>query len=371
MYVMKKFIYLFTLIFVSSLFFTGCEKDPDINVKDQSILPTSFKVDIPDALSNDYSKKSAVLVEELDGNEIYGHLGTFIAVGEGAAEIVEHIMFAIAVYRINRPMYFPFESDDDNRIKNLEVVKGATFDGEDWEFQLTITDAESENNADGGKAIQVFWNRNPVKGIAILKPYNIDRVHDANSANAMYRVDYSEAGEHGYDAHMIVYIADLPLANPLDDPYSVSTLKMFAGKKGDVIDVYGNTDHPNARFFTNSSGFNWAFVASGDDKLDIGVAEVGLPPSNLDEPSRSVLLNNYSIENVFSDQIYELWPSIDSASVAVYLNNTQAPGYFNSTGFIQGGTSPDVSYGTIELRLPALSPYNPKEIKNLSISFKE
>lgn len=369
---MKKFIYLFTMVFISSLFFTGCEKDPDPLGDDQSILPQSFKVDIPDALSNKYAvKKSASSVDALDGNDIYGHLGNFIAIGEGAADIVEHIIFAIAIYGINKPMYFPFESDDDGRVKNLEVVEGASYDGKNWEFQLTITDAESEGNADGGKAIEVFWNRKPVQGIAILKPYNIDRTHDAELGDAMFRIDYSEAGEHGYDAHMIVYIAELPLANPLEDPYSVDALKLFAGKKGDIIDVYGNSNHPNARFFTNNSGFNWAFVASGDEELDIGVAEVGLPPSDLDEPSRSVLLDYYSIENVFSRQIYELWPEIDSASVALYLHNTQAPGYFNNYGFVQGGTSPDNSYDDIESRLPNLSPYNPKEISNLTISFKE
>ncbi|UCG26649.1 MAG: hypothetical protein JSV24_06615 [Bacteroidales bacterium] len=369
---MKKFCFLVLTILFSAILFTGCEKDPDPSQDETSILPESFKVDIPDAISREsIVKKSAPLVDTLQGNEIYEHLSNFIAIGEGAADIVQEIIFAIAVYGINKPMYFPFEGDDDGRIKNLEVVENSSFDGASWEFQLTITDAESESNADGGKAIQVFWNRNPVKGIAVLKPYNIDRTHHLNAADAIFRIDYSEAGERGYDAHMIVYIAGLPLANPLVDPFSMSALKMFAGKKGDVIDVYGNSNHPNARFFTDNSGFNWAFVASGDEILDIGVAEVGLPPSSLDEPSRNVLLDYYSIENVFSRQIYEWWPTIDPATVAAYLYNTAAPGYFDSKGFVQGGTSPGAEYDDIEGRLPGLSPYNPKEISNLSISFKE
>lgn len=370
---MKKLSYLIlSLFFIPSLLFTGCEKDDTPPLQDQSILPASFKVDIPDAISNKSAvKKSAPLVDTLKGNDIYEQLATFIAIGEGAADIVEDIILAIAIYGINKPMYFPFESDDDDRIKNLEVVENSSFDGETWEFQLTITDADSESNADGGNAIQVFWNRSPVKGIAILKPYNINRKDDANAEDAMFRIDYSEAGEHGYDAHMIVYISDLPMANPLENPFSVSAIKMFAGKKDDVVDVYGNSDHPNARFFTDNSGFNWAFIASGEETTDIGVAEVGLPPSNLDEPSRSVLLDYYSVKNVFTRQIYEWWPTIDPVTVDAYLFNTEAPGYFNTNGFVQGGISPGPEYDMIEARLPNLSPYNPKEIGNLTISFKQ
>ena len=169
---------------------------------------------------------------------------------------------------------------------------------------------------------------------------------------------------------MVVAVADLPVEHPLENPYSMSTLKMFAGKNGDVIDVYGNSNHPNATFFTGDSGFNWAFIASGSDSKDIGVAEVGLPPSNLDEPSKEVLLDYYSIKDVFTREIYEVWPNIDQESVDAYLYNTGAPGYFANHGFVQGGVSPGEEYEVLESRLNRLSPYNPKEITNLSISFK-
>ena len=367
----KNYFILIGLILGLFFFFSSCEKDEDIPKQDESILPASFMVDIPNAISQSQSTQKSATVDTLRGNQIYKHLTTFIHVGEGAAEVVEDIMTAIAVHKINKPMSFSYESNDDHRVKNLEVVANSSFDGSTWEFQLTITDADSEQNADGGKAIQIFWNRNPVDGIAILKPYNIDREHDGDAGDAMFRIDYSETGDRGYDAHMLVWIAGLPLDNALDNPYSMSTLKMFAGKKGDIIDVYGNSDHPNAIFFAGNSGFNWAFVASGMKDLDIGVAEVGLPPSNLDEPSRSVLLEYYSIKNVFTREIYDVWPYIDSTAVAAYLYNTDAPGYFDNYGFVSGGTSPGSEYDEIESRLPNMSPYNPKEISNLAIVFKD
>ena len=130
---------------------------------------------------------------------------------------------------------------------------------------------------------------------------------------------------------------------------------MFVGKKGNKVDVYGNSDHPNAKFFTNDTGFNWAFAASGDDDLNIAVAEVGIPRSSLDDPSRSVILGTNSIKNVFTSQIYTVWPNIDPASVSTFLLNTTAPGFFGSRGFIQGGTAPNASY---DMLVPNYQPHS-------------
>jgi len=369
---MKKLILnLFSLTVAVTLFLTSCEQNPGPQVQDESILPDQFGVNIPDAISfADSQLKSAKAVEPLNGNVIYYHLGTFINVGEKGAEIVGDIIRGLAIYHINKPMSLSFQSDDDGRVKNLDVIADSYFDGVLWEFEMTITDADSEMNEDGGMALQLFWNRNPRKGIAILKPYNINRTETPENQDAIFRIDYSEAGERGYEAHMLVAVAGLEVLDPLENPYSMGTLKMFAGKNGDIVDVYGNSDHPNAKFFTSDAGFNWAFAASGDDDLNIGVAEVGLPPSNLDEPSRIVLLEDHSVKNVFTDQIYEVWPTIDPVSVETYLLNTAAPGFFNNGGFIQGGTSPGEEYNDIVERLPSLSPYNPKEVADMVIEFK-
>lgn len=365
----RKILTLLLGILVAAMIIS-CENNDPVVMPEESILPENFSIDIPDALSRQGVENARVAVDTLDGNVIYMHLTNFIHVGEEAAEIVEDIIKSIVLYGINKPMSFSFEGEDDGRTKNLDVIKTSFFDGEEWEFELNITDAASEGNEDGGKAIQIFWNRRPIKGIAILKPYNIDRDDHMDAEDAIFSIVYSEAGDHGYDAHMIIEAANLPLEEPLDNPYSVSSMKMFVGKKGDVIDVYGNTNHPNAILFGANVGFNWAFVAAGDHKKDIGVAEVGLPSSNLDEPSRAVLLEEYSIKNVFTNEIYYLWPNINPDVVNAYLHNTEAPGFFSKHGFVQGGTSPGPEYDLLEARLPNLSPYNPKEITNLFIDFK-
>ena len=349
----------------------GCKKDeptPENNTKN---IPSKFKVDIPSSLSrNESAKINGSKADTLHGNNIYQHINNFIWVGEGAADVVQDIMAAISTYNINQAMSFSYVSGEDGRTKNAVVVTNSDYEGTTWNFEMTITDALSQSNADGGKALQVFWNTTPVKGIAILKPFNIDRTTYANNPDPMYRVDYSEAGELGYTAHMFVYIIDLPLASPLQDPYSMKSMKMFAGKTGNYIDVLGNSNHPNAKFFTTQTGFNYAFVASSNESTNIAVAEVGLPLSTLNTSDRVVILKDNSIRNVFTAQINQTWPGIDSTTIATYLFNTGAPGYFNSNGFIQGGTSPSSSYNDLDARMNLLSPYNPYDITNLTIIFK-
>ncbi len=359
-----------------SVLFTSCENNPDVKPQ-EDLLPAKFSVDIPSSISNKNLASGGRLAgrvkeDSIDGNDVYKNLGTFIAVGKEASKLVEAFIEGIRKYHIDRVMTLTYLGDDDNRTKNLVVVSKSTFEGKTWDYQLTITDADSENQPDGGKALQIFWNKtSAIDGIAIIKPYNCDRTKNADAKDAVFRIDYTESSDLGYDAEMEVTISGLPLASPLSDPFSISALKMFAGKKGDVVDVFGNSNHPNAKLFTDNVGFNWAFVASGNETKDTGVAEVGLPPSKLNSTDRKVLLKDYSIKAVFTSGIKSIWPGIDQTLLDKYLSNTAAPGYFSkSKGFLSGGVSPGTEWDALAARLEALSPYNPKDIDELVVTFK-
>ena len=369
---MKKlsFYSIFTLL-LGVLFFTACENTfnngPEL---EESILPEELTVEIPAALSADASAtKSAVAIDPLKGRAIYGHLRFFIHTGDHAARLTRHIINAIRVYNIDRVKTLTFESEDDGRIKNLVVVEGPEFEGRTWEYGLTITDAESEGNEDGGKAMQIFWNSHPKEGITMIKPYNLDRTNESRMAEAMFRIDYSGAGELGYDRHMVVSIADLPEIDPLLAPFSMDGMKMFVGKKGDNVDVFGNSSHPNAKFLTEKVGYNWAFVASGSITEDIAVAEVGLPLSTVDAESRDVLLEEFSIYNVLYSEVKTVWPHASDELLEEWLTNAEAPGYFDDQGFIKGGEAPGDEFLPLVDRIEGLSPYNPKSIANLEINF--
>ncbi|MCH8905308.1 MAG: hypothetical protein IIA45_15525, partial [Bacteroidetes bacterium] len=290
----------------------SCRRNDLLPGAQDGILPSEFKIDIPDAISFETfvgkgsGKTGGAAVDTLEGNHIYHHLRTFIHVGEGAGDMVENIMNAIRVHDINKPMSFSFRSDGDDRIKDVEIIADVTFEGVKWDYQLNIFDALSINEPDMGIALQLFWSVDPLKGIAIIKPFNMDRSGHGDAEDAVFRVDYNTAGGFGYDKYMIVAITGLPLEDPLDEPFSMYALKMFVGKSGDKIDVYGNSDHPNAKFLTAETGFDWAFAASSDRAKKIGVAEVGLPSNDLNSDDRTVILVDNSIKNVLSDQIYDV-----------------------------------------------------------------
>ena len=372
----------------SVLLFSSCENDL-LDQKDTNygILPEKFKVDIPNSLSNGDLKSTSLKSatnDTLNGNHIYWYLNVFIAVGEGSADLVEAIMWHISAYKIENVISLSYTSEEDNRVKNLDVISDVEFQGRLWSYQLTITDAESEGQPDGGIGMQVFWNRDPVEGIALLKPYNIDRKKNADAHQTTFSIEYSEKGTEEYESYMIVQIAGLPLPNAALDPYAPESMKMFVGKKGDRIDVIGNSNHPNARFNfydTETRGFNWAFVASGDQGNDLAVAEVGLPASTADLSTRAAILEDNSIKKVLTREMTNfvvaayasagltLQPDEVASYLTPYLKNADAPGYFNNNGFIRGGIAPDGNYAELETRIKTLVPYNPAVIGNLQIDF--
>lgn len=365
----KSLLSLLLVLIVSSFVIFSCEDDNENANQSEASFPDKFRVDIPASISNTQNMKSTN-DDIISGNEMYEHLTNFIAIGDAAAELVEEIMLAIGEYNLSREISFTY-SGDDGREKFLQVISDVTFEDKTWAFQLTVTDTQSENEPDGGIGMQVFWNANPIDGIAILKPYNIDRINDSELGEAMYRIDYNELGANGYEAEMTVYITDLPMPSPLVDPYAVNNLKMFAGKNGDNVDVYGNSNHPNAKFYNDDIGFDWAFVASCDESIDVACAEVGLPPNTLNASDRETLLVIHSIYNVFEAQILDIYPGLDQTVIEAYLFNTQAPAYFNADGFVVGGTAPDNTYDAVANRISIMVPYIPLEINDLVVTFKQ
>jgi hypothetical protein len=374
-----------TLTFVAASFLISCE---DNNVEPQNeygILPERFKIDIPGSLSKIETKSATLKSTEedtLSGNDIYAHLTNFIAIGEAGAELVEDIIYGITFHHIDQVKTLTFVSDDDNRVKNLVVYENAEYGDRIWEYQLTLTDAESEGNSDNGIGMQIFWNKSPIAGIAILKPYNINR-DDENSGEAMFKIEYSEEGTEKYETYMSIEISGLPLPSAETEPFAVDNIKMFVGKKGDRIDVYGNSNHPNAQFNiddTETMGYNWAFVASGFKSSDIGVAEVGLPFNSEDITTRQEILVENSIKTVITREMTNYiitenpqltgFEELIATYLQPYLSNAEAPGFFNKDGFVQAGTAPDNSYTELETSIKELIPYNPKTVTELNIEFK-
>ena len=360
------------ILLLALLILSSCEKDDLDQIQNpDSIIPERFSVEIPNSISSSSNLKST-RVDTLNGDHIYQNLRTFIYVGEYGAELVQDIMLSIAVHNLNRPMALTFISEEDSRPKHLKITENAYFEETHWQYRLTLTDMQGPNEGSNKNiGLQVFWNLHPLKGIAILNPYNISRKTEKDFLDTHIRVDYSEAGEMGYEAHMIVSITGFPLPDPLENPYGLNKLKMFVGKSADLVTLYGNSKHPNVNFFSGTTGFNWAFVAAGSESQDIAVAEVGLPPMDLDVSDRETILGTYSIKNVLRNQILSVWPSINQDILDAYLYHTEAPGYFNRHGFVQAGTAPSQAWLPLREYIRTLKPYNPATISDLNVEFDE
>jgi len=383
---MKKFNYLLiAFLFVASIL-QSCKKEDELKTDENtSIIPTSFKVDIPASISSSSSKKALKAGgDTLQGNEIYSNLRTFIAIGENGAQFVQNIMTAIQVYNINKAIALSYTDGQDNRQKNLVVLENVTFASVSYQYMLTISDAASIDSLDKGVGLQVMWNTSPVEGIAIIKPKNTNRndAFGSEHPNVMIQIHYSETKSNGYDAEMTVSINGLTMpVNPVNDQiYAISELKMFAGRKDDIIEVRGSSNHPLAKFTSDSSaasGFNWAFVAAGYKENvndEIAVVELGLPPSGLNSTVRDTLLGNYSLQNVFFREIKKVYPWATDEVIMGYLKNADAPGYFNKSGFVQSKNAPTGTYNSLyeslRSKVNSMTPYNPKDIDDLSIVFK-
>lgn len=395
----KQIVSISMLVTTFAFLFIACEQEP--LTENNSILPESFSVDIPEAISNDgqsASLKSATAdtSDEFNGGHVYKPLVMYIKVGESAAEIVDEIIRAIRLYDLDQAgLSFDYEGDD-GRIKKCEVEGNVTYNNLNWEYGLTISDAASLSDSTNGKAMQVFWNNSPVYGVAIIQPAMVN-FNDRAAGKAMYRVTYSEAGNLGYEQHMEVEIAGIP--EDVTDHFWMNNMKMFVGKKNGIVEVYGNSNHPNATLFSEDEpGLNWAFTAAGADNDEHGVAEIALPPSNLDTANREQILAQYAIRETFLKQIlkeneaefnkYNVYTTSDLDEfiyselfdgvrlferVRRMLENTEAPGFFANKGFVGAGkkyAGEHSEYDPLLNAIEGLSPYNPKTIAELSIQFK-
>ena len=361
---MRKRHLIFTLVtFVFAFMFVRCVDDTE-NPQRESILPTAFNVEVPTSLASTSGLKAGDL--SVSGNDLYEMMRAFVFVGHSSAAIIHEFIGVIALYQIDEPMEFKYISGDDDRAKELIVTANETFENIKYEYKMVVRDIQ--NPLDPATGLEMYWNRTPENGIAIMQFSNLNRT-DAENIDARIRIDYSESSST-YDKQMIVSIAGLDIDGVNDN---VDNLKMFVGKKGDRLDVYGNANLPDYQIIdkTHLNGYNWEFVAHVDDSKNISVAKVALPPTTVSNNTN--LFTTYAMKTVLEKEIKIQYPDFADAQILIndILANSDAPAYFNANGFISCGTTIPSGFTTEFIDLSSMNTYTPVAINALRIPFSD
>jgi len=337
------------LIFV--VLFSSCKKDEE-EVYGDNILPSELSFNLPPSISSPVSKSD----KTLSGDEIYNFMRAFIHTGNIGAEVVRTVVSAINQNHLDQPMNFTYVSNEDDREKFVTVTENKVFEGETYQYKLEMDDS-------GATCLQIYWNKSPVKGVTIVKPSVLNK-NDIKNPNAVIRVDYSEAGNL-YTREMTVSVSGLT-TNSED---KLDKLKLFAGEKDGILELYGNANLPTATILDENhvGGYQWAFVAKSDRAKDISTVSVCLPVCSYE--TNVEILSEFSLINVLTSEINIIEPNATDEQVADFLVNTASPGYFSNNGFISCGDDVPNGFETDFIDLGTLLPYTPKEINDMEVSF--
>ncbi|WP_422359181.1 hypothetical protein [Reichenbachiella sp.] len=346
------------LLFLTAFLWSCTEEEAKENTVAE--FPETFTVDIPSTLSNSAGLSAGRVKmneESVSGNTIYGALREFIYVGEEAATVLQKVVTIVGIAHVANVETFTIESDEDGRSKTFTFNDGVSYDGVNYEHEMIVEDE------DGSLALQVVWNSNPVSGTAILNPYYINRLEGEDFIDTFYRLDYEESSDNSKQT-MTVTIDGFPNEDELNK------LKMTVVKSGDLYEVFGNSNHLNLELVNADLAVdrNYAFIARADDANDIAVAEVALPLSTVETAD---VMDDYSIYTVFDAELKSLGVT-DQTVIDAHLTNAVPPAYFDKeTGFLGAGDDvPSNEAFTSEfIDLSDMSPYVPKDVASLSVTF--
>jgi len=342
-------------------------------------IPSKFSVDIPSAISSSTATGlgSRIAVDDdgvIEGEDIYAALPYFIRLGEASAEIIELTLVIAAVLEVANVDTYTYVDEEDGRSKRIDLVENVTRGGATYEYELIVTDIEEDD-----LALQLLWNSSAgVEGVGILKPYNINRLESGNDSDAFYRIDYSEV-DPDYEATMLVSLSGISLDEDgngtVDESErgNIDNLKMFVGRNGDVVEIRGNSNHPQVTIIDPeyTGGRNYAFVGRGNDVTNIGVVELALPPSSV---STEDVLDTYSVFNVLNEEIDIVFDrQLDQSIIDAVLAEAGAPAYFNESGFISAGEALPDGFSADFSDLSSMRPFAPAEVSalNMNIRFLE
>ena len=360
---MKKLLIILSIL----LLLFGCSENNNDNNEKKAEIPTDVLVDIPSAIAGNESDITGTRGTELKGSDIYSYQRVYIGIAENSAEIIKSMIEGIKDFPLENEFTTEYQDNEDGSKKTLDFFKNPESD-ENYEYGINIYDSEKKDISYENLAFQFYWSQSIKKGIVTFHFNKMN--HNITDNDLKLQVVYSEESNN-YDREMEVFISGLSVVSERFN----CNIRMFAGKKGNIIDSWGSSYHPLA-WIVNSAdkGRNWMYRAKADKSKNAGVLEVAIPPVDYDE---SAQFTEYPVKEVLKNEITQVYEGlIDSTELSEkideYLVNAEAPGYFkDNTGFVSGGENPDPAIFTPDLAdLSVITiPFTPKDIKKMTISF--
>ncbi len=327
------------------------------------IIPDKIYVDIPNSIC---SSELEERFKTMTGDSIYNYMRYFVYLSQNANRIVQKTYNRLLSIDNQGVLEFSFTGVD-GITKNVIIRENYPIDGDSSYYYMEIY---NKNYSD--LALKSVWKFNPLQQIIIFHPSKLDQNEMTDHPNALVRIEYQVQAEGtDYDTLSSTFIYGL--TDTIAHIYTPDNILLSIGKKGNMIELIGSTNNPNAYFFdTNySGGRNWTFFAKADNVKNIACAQIALPPSWVE--SIENIFADYSIKKVFADELRISNPEFAYLTdlelfnmVGINPEELESPGYFDSEGFISAGPNIPAGFENLD-NFELFGPYIPKTVRDSTI----
>jgi len=344
---------------------TSCDQfnQEPLEEEEIEIIPDKVYVEIPSAIC---SSELEDRFKTMTGDSIYNYMRYFVYLSQNANSIVQKTYNRLLSIDNQGVLEYSFTGVD-GVTKNVIIRKNYPINGDSTYYYMEIY-----NRSYSDLALQSVWKLNPMKQIIVFQPSKLDQNEMTDHPNALVRIEYQIHPE-GIDYDTLSSTFIYGLSDTIAHIYTPDNILLSIGKKGNMIDLIGSTNNPNAYFFdTNyTGGRNWTFFAKADNAKNIACAQIALPPSWLENIEN--IFVDYSIKNVLADEIRISNPEFANLTdielftmAGINPEELESPGYFNSEGFISAGPNIPPGYENLN-NFELFVPYIPKTVRDSTI----
>ena len=387
---MKNVFYKFIILFFIAGFVISCSEDMDdeamIKKNSNVVLDEGIFFELPNCLVSHKIKNSDTV--NLDSirkyptdtalinilRSIMGEVSDFtdnlssslfsLQIGNGGFE------YGIDLTNSEKNSYY---SSDDSKAKQSTVLQGGDFEGESYDFTLTISDnSERKNEQIALKAYYDTIRGTSDRGCVIFKPTAYNQVRYPNDIykSTVCRIDYNFTKDVFYND---IKITSLPARNGDNNVFYVKNLHLYISCSDNIYSIYGNAYLPNLWFDKiSNAGYNLCFVITADYTNDKAVVYTSIVKSNFQQTNCRSIIEQYAAGNIL-ENMFPIWKKLsEKNNVDFYPFDN--PSFLNTDGYKGSGDVSATDFVSIisdaNLLLNNNFKLSPAEVSVMTINFE-